>query len=88
MLGKIYKSNKLFRSVLGKMPHSFIFHPRKNPLLFSLTGGFKGEQGGAAPDPTFLVARRGHARKKKNLKKRFFDFKQKKETRRKEIKLS
>ena len=38
--------------------------------------------------PAYLVARRDPARKKKNLKEDFFDFKQKKETRRKEINTS
>ena len=67
MLRKICKSNKLFKSVLGKMPHSLIFHPRKNPLLFSLTGDFKGKQRGTALDATLLVARRGPIRRKKQL---------------------
>ena len=88
MLRKIYKSNKLVRSVLGKMPYSSIFHRRKNSLLFPLTGVFEREKGGTASDPTFLVARRGPARNKKKLKRRFFDFKQKKWARRKGTKAS
>ena len=44
----MYEGNKLFKSVLGKMPNKLNFYSRKNPLLFSLTGGFNGEQEGMA----------------------------------------
>ena len=42
----MYDGNKLVKSVLGKMPNKLNFYPRKTPLLFSLTGGFKREQEG------------------------------------------
>ena len=42
----MYGGNKLVKSVLGKMPNKLNFYPRKTPLLFSLTGGFKREQEG------------------------------------------
>ena len=50
-------------------------------LLAVLKGREGGGKGTTAPGPALLVARIGPARKKKKLK-RFFDFKQKKESRR------
>ena len=47
-------------------------------MLYALAVSRRGE-GAKAPCPVLLVARGGPSRKKKNI--RFFDFKQKKETR-------
>ena len=64
MARKMYEGNKLVKFVLSKIPNSLTFYPRKNPLLFSFTSGFKGEQDGTVPGSTLLAARRGPTRKK------------------------